>query len=1412
MSSLSPTEDPTVEERVAQLQEIASRRNALLREMYHLLERRENIGAILSTEVDEDAAVDDFLERFDLTKHPDTGSISLLAESEFEIPLPPLDDGDGPSSPSVRSETVEVEVVEVEVEATAVEAEAVEVEAVEVEAMEAEEAVEVEVMETEEAVEVEAMEAEEEEGLAANEEETAVPLESAAPAPEHDAPVSPIPPVSPGPDDDVAVEAASIPKALPAEDSPRASSEVPMEVVEELLSPEGQPASSMQTVEDAVYEDAAEELPEEIVLNAHVASPVSPPTPSPIDTNGSVASAPVLQANELLPAAVPSPVVAEEEEGEIPDVELRDTSAEPEPVAASSSPLTRPTDPVEIDIEESLLYPSEHLSPGSPAPVVNNPVSAPPAEQDMDMDMDVDEAVAVQSEPPAIQPTFVPRDIVALPPEAFMLPPRPSSQITISASLTPLREVPGFTFTASQEQYDPPPSAVAAVTQEYQIEFMLDRQYTLPPLKSLPAEFQRKGKLNKQRKRDKERAEKNSDKGDVRRDADSGWAPMGLNKWGVTMRTNPLWKRVSRATKTLNTREWGVAFSELRFIRTLERIEKLKDAGKWSYRQPKKQRGVGGLTKTHWDYLLDEMKWMRIDFREERKWKIALAYELSTAVLEWHEAGTRERRRQLGIVVCWTRPMPREIQPDPPIDAAVESESMEVDYPPDDSQQANLVEGYGSDESDDEQEQDKQDVVDALETNALLEEALDTTDRGGDSEQPQSQGDTDLRPKEEDVEDPSLLGGGDVSMVIEPASEAKPEDVTQPNSQEIDTAPAEPTPGLKSTSDDPMLGTSSQASLNPSGDPLPQVQSTKHSAAKSNAYAPLRAQIAYSDEHTFFLDFDELHLLQKLRASTIPDAPIEGPPPPVDLSAIFPDLQPFNFFDPNPAAAVASSSKGKKAEKRDRDDPHKRTEATTYNKLTPVASFMLKRPTLLGPLQPSEHWQEDHWTSFDDAPVVPDLDAPAKTAEDALCGAKISVYNPFEDDSLLPSTPRDPARRITDGMWTAQDDLFLKRLVERYPKNWTLIADTFNSARSAISTERRSDWECKERFKARWATRRNDQDGFPGEQSFGTPAPSRPQAPSQMTTRKRMASVSTPVSAHPDTPTSTPPVSTEPRKRRRHALLYDTIRKVVKKREAAQRANANPRKSTGIHDTHGQFNKMPKLSPAELSRMKAEKEGREHAEVLARRRAEEQNRAMALQHAQRMGGQVPAQPPAPQPAQNGAARPPANGLPVNQAVPQIRNISHQQRLPPGTASRMSPQQMMQVQAAQARVLAATNANMVAVGSTPAQHLSPPAYAQRAATSSPVVQASPPHQSATPNPPRPPSAQQQQAAFAQQSPNMVHAAAAARPNNMAHYYGMPGMHGQPQYTPEQMEQAIRLQHTMLAQRQNMQQAGAYPPQS
>lgn len=54
---------------------------------------------------------------------------------------------------------------------------------------------------------------------------------------------------------------------------------------------------------------------------------------------------------------------------------------------------------------------------------------------------------------------------------------------------------------------------------------------------------------------------------------------------------------------------------------------------------------------------------------------------------------------------------------------------------------------------------------------------------------------------------------------------------------------------------------------------------------------------------------------------------------------------------------------------------------------------------------------------------------------------------------------------------------------------------------------------------------------------------------------------------------------------------------------------ANQRKPPAIHETHSQYSKMPKLTPAELSRMKADKEARDSQDLqMARRRQEELSR------------------------------------------------------------------------------------------------------------------------------------------------------------------------------------------------------------
>lgn len=108
-----------------------------------------------------------------------------------------------------------------------------------------------------------------------------------------------------------------------------------------------------------------------------------------------------------------------------------------------------------------------------------------------------------------------------------------------------------------------------------------------------------------------------------------------LYAWQLKATHFPLYKQLQTARKTLTTHDWMLARDELKAVKTIQRIEALKKKNGWSLRQLKRHKAPP-RAKTHWDSVLDEMKWMQTDFKEERKWKIAVAYMLSKAVMEWH--------------------------------------------------------------------------------------------------------------------------------------------------------------------------------------------------------------------------------------------------------------------------------------------------------------------------------------------------------------------------------------------------------------------------------------------------------------------------------------------------------------------------------------------------------------------------------------------------------------------------------------------------------------------------------------------------------------------------------------------------------------------------------------------------------
>lgn len=133
-----------------------------------------------------------------------------------------------------------------------------------------------------------------------------------------------------------------------------------------------------------------------------------------------------------------------------------------------------------------------------------------------------------------------------------------------------------------------------------------------------------------------------------------------LNRAYAPPRGTNLNTLLASAHKTLSTSNHLLEYQEQMDCRTLRRIYGLQNANRWPLRQMK--RSVEPLRQgTHLDVLLDHMKWMRTDFREERKWKIAAAKSCADWCAEY--VNSNDEHRAL-LRVNATIPSPRPVSQD----------------------------------------------------------------------------------------------------------------------------------------------------------------------------------------------------------------------------------------------------------------------------------------------------------------------------------------------------------------------------------------------------------------------------------------------------------------------------------------------------------------------------------------------------------------------------------------------------------------------------------------------------------------------------------------------------------------------------------------------------------------------------
>lgn len=142
-----------------------------------------------------------------------------------------------------------------------------------------------------------------------------------------------------------------------------------------------------------------------------------------------------------------------------------------------------------------------------------------------------------------------------------------------------------------------------------------------------------------------------------------------LYAWQLRANHFPLYKQLQTARKTLTTHDWMLARDELKSVKTIQKIEALKKKNLWGLRQLKWHKAPP-RSKTHWDSMVDEMKWMQTDFKQERKWKIAMAYKTARDVMEWHNTENKS-------IVCIKTRIPEPITP-PTTPMMIEEEMLPI--------------------------------------------------------------------------------------------------------------------------------------------------------------------------------------------------------------------------------------------------------------------------------------------------------------------------------------------------------------------------------------------------------------------------------------------------------------------------------------------------------------------------------------------------------------------------------------------------------------------------------------------------------------------------------------------------------------------------------------------------------------
>jgi hypothetical protein len=487
---------------------------------------------------------------------------------------------------------------------------------------------------------------------------------------------------------------------------------------------------------------------------------------------------------------------------------------------------------------------------------------------------------------------------------------------------------------------------------------------------------------------------------------------IGLYEWQLKAQHQPLHKQMQQARKVLTTRDWQLARDELKSIKSIQKIEELKKKKMWCLYQLKKHRPVP-RTKTHWDCMLEEMQWMRTDFKQERKWKMAVAHQIARDVIEWHLADDK-------ATVC--------VKVRPPNYLSLEEVNVKENSSWNDVETATVEEGNSGLK-----------LVLVEEDTSAAEAAVENTCTVEGQYSSLEAVEEEPRSKLAASEDNTLGMNGNA---VEESAMAP--EVDSKMAEELTTCKK----GVALAADKELWGLSVTEQL---------AEVNKHMAngIKSDLLAnAIKEQSMDQEEDQEEEDQDEEDDEEEEEHTNPPISPqviteyrtlIQQAKPDQTIipflqedhydhvNSLFPDLMTYTAPDPDTMG----------------NDPY--FDEADYSRITPFR-LSTRRIQLTGTKRKNQHEPEY-------------LSEPTRYEKASPLFAPKRVK---DLPAVQPPTPKQPVASSSQHSppWSDEDDLTLIQIITLYSFNWELIADHFNQMRQPMTGEKRSPWECHQRWKS----------------------------------------------------------------------------------------------------------------------------------------------------------------------------------------------------------------------------------------------------------------------------------------------------------------------------------------------------------